>query len=206
MHLSSLDWAIIAGYFAVSLAIGVYYSRRAGKNVGGILSLRAQSAVVAGRDVDGRDDVRRRHAAGGRRDWSRATASPATGSGGAPRRQHADRVLLRAPVAARRHHDRRRVRRAPLRGPARRRSCAASARCYLGLPINFIIIGWVNLAMAKILLVTMGWRPPHARCSSASLITGFYSDALRPLGRRRHRLLSVRVRDERHASRSRGSR
>ena len=28
---------------------------------------------------------------------------------------------------------------------------------YLGLPINCVIIGWVNLAMAKILSVTMGW-------------------------------------------------
>ena len=34
MHLSFLDWSIIAGYFAVSLAIGVFYSRRAGKDVG----------------------------------------------------------------------------------------------------------------------------------------------------------------------------
>ena len=28
---------------------------------------------------------------------------------------------------------------------------------YLGLPINCLIIGWVNLAMAKILSVTLGW-------------------------------------------------
>ncbi|MDE0828585.1 MAG: hypothetical protein OSB03_05245, partial [Vicinamibacterales bacterium] len=28
---------------------------------------------------------------------------------------------------------------------------------YLGLPINCIIIGWVNLAMAKVLSVTLGW-------------------------------------------------
>jgi Na+/proline symporter len=27
------DWAIIAAYFVVSLLIGVYYSRRAGKSV-----------------------------------------------------------------------------------------------------------------------------------------------------------------------------
>lgn len=28
---------------------------------------------------------------------------------------------------------------------------------YLGLPINCVIIGWVNLAMAKVLNVTLGW-------------------------------------------------
>ena len=28
---------------------------------------------------------------------------------------------------------------------------------YLGLPINCLIIGWVNLAMSKILMVTLGW-------------------------------------------------
>ncbi len=28
---------------------------------------------------------------------------------------------------------------------------------YLGLPVNCIIIGWVNLAMAKVLSITLGW-------------------------------------------------
>src|SRR5213593_4158141 len=34
MILTTLDWTIILAYFAVSLLIGVYYSRRAGTNVG----------------------------------------------------------------------------------------------------------------------------------------------------------------------------
>lgn len=29
---------------------------------------------------------------------------------------------------------------------------------YLGLPVNCLIIGWVNLAMAKILSITLGWH------------------------------------------------
>src|SRR5215217_780070 len=33
MVLNIVDWAIIAAYFAASLAIGLYYSKRAGKNV-----------------------------------------------------------------------------------------------------------------------------------------------------------------------------
>ena len=32
MHLSTLDWAIILGYLVFALGVGIYYSRRAGKN------------------------------------------------------------------------------------------------------------------------------------------------------------------------------
>ena len=75
---------------------------------------------------------------------------------------------------------------------------------YLGLPINCVIMGWVNLAMAKILSVTLGWdradggagEPRHHR---------HLRGAVRPVGRRRHRLLAVRVRDGRARSRWPGS-
>ena len=33
MQLEVIDWAIIVGYFVVTLAIGVYFARRAGKNM-----------------------------------------------------------------------------------------------------------------------------------------------------------------------------
>ena len=68
---------------------------------------------------------------------------------------------------------------------------------YLGLPINCVIIGWVNLAMAKILAVTLGWDRLTAVLVSLA-ITGVYSALVRTLGRGRHRLLPVRVRDGRH--------
>jgi Na+/proline symporter len=45
---------------------------------------------------------------------------------------------------------------------------------YLGIPINCVIMGWVNLAMAKILLVTMGWSRLTAVLVSLGL-TGLYS-------------------------------
>ena len=46
---------------------------------------------------------------------------------------------------------------------------------YLGLPINCIIMGWVNLAMVKILQVTLDLDPARgASCSSAC--TAFYTD------------------------------
>jgi SSS family solute:Na+ symporter len=34
MILTTLDWALIVAYFVASLVIGLYYSRRGGKNVG----------------------------------------------------------------------------------------------------------------------------------------------------------------------------
>ena len=84
-----------------------------------ILPLRPQRPVVAGRDLHGRDHLRRRYAAGGHRN----------GRGQRDRRQlavvvlrlerHADGVLLRAPVAALGRHDRRRIRRDPLLRKAR---------------------------------------------------------------------------------------
>ena len=43
MQLTSLDWAIIAAYFVLSLAIGLYYYRRAGQSTG--------EFFVAGRDL-----------------------------------------------------------------------------------------------------------------------------------------------------------
>jgi len=45
---------------------------------------------------------------------------------------------------------------------------------YLGLPINCVIMGWVNLAMAKILAVTMGWNKLTAVLISLG-ITALYS-------------------------------
>ena len=45
---------------------------------------------------------------------------------------------------------------------------------YLGLPINCVIIGWVNLAMAKILAITLGWDRLTAVLVSLA-ITGIYT-------------------------------
>ncbi len=50
------------------------------------------------------------------------------------------------------------------------RGCRA---LYLGLPVNCLIIGWVNLAMAKILSVTLGWDQLTAVFAGLAL-TGAY--------------------------------
>ena len=45
---------------------------------------------------------------------------------------------------------------------------------YLGLPINCLIIGWVNLAMSKVLSVTLGWDQLTA-VFVGLVATGFYA-------------------------------
>ena len=118
MILTTLDWITHRG---VLRRVGgdravVLGARRAQRQR--ILSHRPQPAVVAGRHVDGGDDVRRRHAARGRRSRRPERHRRQLDLVERRVRQHADGVLLRAPVAPRRHSHRRRVRRAPLRGPA----------------------------------------------------------------------------------------
>jgi len=46
---------------------------------------------------------------------------------------------------------------------------------YLGLPINCLIIGWVNLAMSKILSVTLGWDRLTAVFVGLALTGGYVS-------------------------------
>ena len=46
---------------------------------------------------------------------------------------------------------------------------------YLGLPVNCLIIGWVNLAMAKILSVTLGWDRLTAVFVGLALTGGYVS-------------------------------
>jgi len=84
MTLNVIDWAIIAAYFAVSLAIGLYYSKRAGKDVA--------EYFLSGRDLPwwlaGTSMVATTFAADtplAVAGFVRATALPATGSGGTRR-------------------------------------------------------------------------------------------------------------------------
>ncbi len=61
-----------------------------------------------------------------------------------------------------------------LRYAGRRAAVLRAARAvYLGLPVNCMIIGWVNLAMAKILSVTLGWDRLTAVLAGLAL-TGVY--------------------------------
>ncbi len=173
MVLNAFDWAIIAGYFAVSLAIGLYYSRRAGKDVSEyFLSGRNLPWWLAGTSMVATTFaadtplavagfVARNGIAGNWIWWNAAIGSMLTVFFFA-------RLWRRAGIMTD-------VEFAELRYTGRPAAMLRAFRAlYLGLPINFVIIGWVNLAMAKILAVTMGWTRLTAVLVSLA-ITGFYA-------------------------------
>src|SRR5215216_6024119 len=173
MVLNALDWAIIAGYFAISLAIGLYYSRRAGKDVSEyFLSGRDLPWWLAGTSMVATTFaadtplaiagfVARNGIAGNWIWWNAALGSMLTVFFFA-------RLWRRAGIMTD-------VEFAELRYAGRPAAVLRGFRAlYLGLPINFVIIGWVNLAMAKILDVTMGLNRLTAVLACLA-ITGLYS-------------------------------
>jgi solute:Na+ symporter, SSS family len=155
MQLTSLDWAIIAAYFVLSLAIGLYYYRRAGESTG--------EYFVAGRDLPWwlagtsmvattfaadtplavTEMVARNGVAGNWLWWSMLPSGMLTVFFFA-------RLWRRAEVMT----DVEFVELRYAGGPAA--FLRGFRALYLGLAINLIIMGWVNLGMAKILSGTLG--------------------------------------------------
>jgi Na+/proline symporter len=176
MTLTVLDWLVIAAYFALNLAIGVYYARRArgsttefflsGRDVPWWLAGTSMVATTFAADtplvVTGL--VARYGIAGNWLWWSMAASGMLTVFVYA-------RLWRRAGVMTD-------VEFAELRYAGRPAAFLRGFRAlYLGIPINCIIIGWVNLAMLKILEVTLGLGPRGAlRALVAMLVfTAFYT-------------------------------
>jgi Na+/proline symporter len=173
MTFTITDWTIVAAYFLASLLIGVYYSRRAGRSVGEFfLSGRDLPWWLAGTSMVATTFaadtplavagfVARNGIAGNWIWWNAALGSMLTVFFFA-------RLWRRAGIMTD-------VEFAELRYTGRPAAILRGFRAlYLGLPINCVIIGWVNLAMAKILAVTLGWNRLTAVLASLA-ITGFYS-------------------------------
>src|SRR6266508_1220797 len=173
MKLTLLDWIVIAAYFLFNLGIGIYYARRArgstnefflsGRDVPWWLAGTSMVATTFAADtplaVAG--FVARNGIAGNWIWWNAAIGSMLTVFFFA-------RLWRRAGIMTD-------VEFAELRYAGRPAAILRGFRAlYLGLPINFVIIGWVNLAMAKILSVTVGWDRLTAVLVSLA-ITGFYS-------------------------------
>jgi len=176
MTLTSVDWLVIAAYFALNLAIGVYYASRArgsttefflsGRDVPWWLAGTSMVATTFAADtplvVTGM--VARYGIAGNWLWWNMAASGMLTVFVYA-------RLWRRAGVMTD-------VEFAELRyaGPP-----AAFLRgfraLYLGIPINCIIIGWVNLAMMKILQVTLGLDAAQALWALLAMLvfTAFYT-------------------------------
>jgi Na+/proline symporter len=155
MQLSYVDWLVIVVYFLVNLAIGIYYYRRASTSVG--------EFFISGRDVPW---------------WLAGTSMVATTFG-------ADTPLLVAGIVYKDgiagnwlwwnmalsgiltvFFFARLWRRAgvltdmefvELRYAGKPAAFLRAFRAlYLALPVNTIIMGWVNLAMSKVLTLTLG--------------------------------------------------
>ncbi len=152
MRLTLLDWSIIAGYFAVNLLIGLWYRRRAtgsteeyfvsGRNVSWWLAGTSMVATTFAADtplaVTGL--VASYGIAGNWLWWNMLLSNMLTVFFFA-------RLWRRAGVVTD-------VELTELRYGGKPAAFLRGFRAlYLGLPINCIILGWVNLAMVKILMM-----------------------------------------------------
>jgi solute:Na+ symporter, SSS family len=155
MTLSPFDWAVIAAYFLFNLGIGLYYARRArgsttefflsGRDVPWWLAGTSMVATTFAADtplaVTG--FVARNGIAGNWLWWNFVMSGMLTVFLYA-------RLWRRAGVMTD-------IEFAELRYSGKPAAFLRGFRAlYLGLPINCIILGWVNLAMVKILEITLG--------------------------------------------------
>lgn len=155
MRLSLLDWTVIAAYFLFNLSIGLYYARRAsgstsefflsGRNVPWWLAGTSMVATTFAADtplaVTG--FVAKNGIAGNWLWWNFVMSGMMTVFLYA-------RLWRRAGVMTD-------IEFAELRYSGKPAAFLRGFRAlYLGLPINCIILGWVNLAMVKILQITLG--------------------------------------------------
>ncbi len=161
MHLSIADWVLVALYFAINLGIGFFYMRRASGNVSEFfLSGRSVPWWLAGTSMVattfGADTplvvtglVYTQGIQGNWLWWSFALSGMLTVFFFAPLWRRAQ-VLTDMEFAEIRYAGRPS---AFLRG---------FRALYLALPVNTIIMGWVNLAMAKVLALTLGFTKLEA--------------------------------------------
>lgn len=155
MKLVTIDWLIIAAYFVLSLVVGLYYARRAGRSTEEyFLSDRSMPWWLAGTSMVATtfaadtplavtEMVARNGVAGNWLWWSMLASGMLTVFFFA-------RLWRRARVMTD-------VEFVELRYSGKPAAFLRGFRAlYLGLPINLIIMGWVNLGMAKVLSGTLG--------------------------------------------------
>ena len=155
MKLTSVDWAVVAAYFAFNLAIGFYFKARAGQNIGEFfLSGRTVPWWLAGTSMVA---------------TTFAADTPLAVTGMVARNGVAGNWLWWNFVASgmltvffyarlwRRSGVMTDVEFAEIRYSGKPAAFLRGFRAvYLGVPINCIILGWVNLAMVKILMLILG--------------------------------------------------
>jgi solute:Na+ symporter, SSS family len=155
MTLTALDWGIIAAYFVLSLAIGLYYYRRAGESTGEYFvagrslpwwlagTSMVATTFAADTPLAVTEMVARNGVAGNWLWWALLPSGMLTVFFFA-------RLWRRAEVLTD-------VEFVELRYAGGAASFLRGFRSlYLGFAINLIIMGWVNLGMAKVLSGTLG--------------------------------------------------
>jgi Na+/proline symporter len=176
MQLTALDWMVVALYFAINIAIGFSYKARAGKNVG--------EFFLSGRNVPwwlaGTSMVATTFAAD----------TPLAVTGMVARNGVAGNWLWWCYVASgmltvffyarlwRRSGVMTDIEFSEIRYSGKPAAFLRGFRAlYLGIPINCIVLGWVNLAMVKILELILGVSKPVALITVLGLIavTSFIS-------------------------------
>ncbi len=155
MYLTTVDWLIIAAYFVLSLAIGLYYYRRAGESTAEFFvagrslpwwlagTSMVATTFAADTPLAVTEMVARNGVAGNWLWWSMLPSGMLTVFFFA-------RLWRRAEVVTD-------VEFVELRYSGRPAAFLRAFRSlYLGLAVNLIIMGWVNLGMVKVLSGTLG--------------------------------------------------
>jgi Na+/proline symporter len=172
MRLTLLDWGIVVGFFALNIVLGLAFARRAGgsttefflsgRNVPWWLAGTSMVATTFGADtplaVTGM--VVRSGIAGNWLWWSSVASGMLTVFFFAALWRRAG-VMTDVELIEIRYSG------------ASARALRAFRALYLALPVNCMIIGWVNLAMAKILGLTLG-LPRGPAVAACLLLTALY--------------------------------
>ncbi|HYC50481.1 MAG TPA: sodium:solute symporter family protein [Gemmatimonadaceae bacterium] len=158
MNFSAADWAVVVAYFALTLGIGFYFTKRGGENMeeyfisgrkvpwwlAGVAMVATTFAADTPLAVTGM--VASRGVAGNWLWWNMVMSGILTVFFFA-------RLWRRAGVMTD-------VQLAELRYGGNRAAVLRGFRAlYLAIPINLIIMGWVTMAMVKILTISLGVSP-----------------------------------------------
>jgi Na+/proline symporter len=172
LQLTWIDWAVVAAYIAINLGIGLYFRKRAGSSTGEfflsgrnvpwwlagtsmVATTFAADTPLAVTGMTARNGI-----AGNWLWWSMLMSGMMTVFFFA-------RLWRRAEVVT----DNELV---ELRYSGRPAAVLRGFRAlYLGIAMNCIILGWVNLAMVKILMLTMGLSKTSAMLICLILIGGY---------------------------------
>jgi Na+/proline symporter len=172
MRLSAFDWTVVLAFFALNIAIGLAFARRAGSST--------SDFFLSGRDVP----------------WWLAGTSMVATTFGADTPLAVTGMVVKSGIAGnwlwwssvasgmltafffaalwRRAGVTTDVELIEIRYSGRSASGLRAFRAlYLALPVNCMIIGWVNLAMAKILGLTLG-LPKVAAVGACLALTALY--------------------------------